>query len=109
MKLPKNFIIVETKLNKLRAILKEIEAKEIYFDTFSQALESVLEYVKKNGYEIVDQEREFFLYGIGGVNYGDTKRKAFDLIKDEKPSKKKLHVQIYRMDSGRYELNKYIS
>lgn len=92
-----------------QALFKEGKSDEIYFDSLSQALDKVSDYTKEKGYEIDDQEREFFLYGTGGIKYGETKKKTFDLIKDEKPAKKKLHVQIYRMDSGRYELNKYIS
>lgn len=92
-----------------QALFKESKSEDTYFDTLSQALDKVLEKTTKDGYEIVDQEREFFLFGIGGIKYGETKRASFELIKNDKPSKKKLHIQIYRMESGRYELNQYIS
>jgi hypothetical protein len=92
-----------------QALFKEIKSEEIYFESLAQALDSVLEKTTKKGFEIVDQEREFFLFGIGGINYGDTKKASFDLEKDGKPSRKKLHIQIYRMESGRYELNQYIA
>lgn len=92
-----------------QALFKEIKSEEIYFDTLSQALDKVLEYATKKGFEIDDQEREFFLFGVGGIQYGETKRASFSLLKDQKPVKKKLQVQIYRMDSGRYELNQYIA
>ncbi len=92
-----------------QALFKEEKNNDTYFDTLSQALQKVEERAKKDGFEIVDQEREFFLFGVGGVKYGDTKRGRFDLEKEGKLSKKKLHVQIYRMESGRYELNQYIA
>ena len=92
-----------------QALFKEEKNSDIYFETLSQALDKVLEKATKNGYEIEDQEREFFLFGIGGIGYGETKKGSFNLLKDGKPTKKKLQVQIYRMDSGRYELNQYIA
>jgi hypothetical protein len=92
-----------------QALFKEEKNSELYFDTLSQALDKILEKATKNGYEIEDQEREFFLFGIGGIGYGETKKGSFNLLKDGKLTKKKLQVQIYRMDSGRYELNQYIA
>jgi hypothetical protein len=92
-----------------QALFKEEKNSDIYFETLSQALDKILEKATKNGYEIEDQEREFFLFGIGGIGYGETKKGSFNLLKDGKSTKKKLQVQIYRMDSGRYELNQYIA
>lgn len=93
-----------------QALFKENKKSfELYFETLTQALEEVENYVKKNGYEIEDQEREFFLFGIGGIEYGKTKKGSFYLNKNGEPVKKKLHIQIYRMESGRYELNQYIA
>ena len=106
MKISDNF---KKKLKELDRILSEEKNSDVYFDTLSQALDKVLEKATKNGYEIEDQEREFFLFGIGGIKYGETKRGSFNLLKDGKITKKKLQVQIYRMDSGRYELNQYIA
>jgi predicted Zn-dependent protease len=101
--------ITENFKKELKALFKEEKNNDTYFDTLSQTLQKVEERAKKDGFEIVDQEREFFLFGVGGVKYGDTKRGSFDLEKEGKLSKKKLQVQIYRMDSGRYELNQYIA
>ena len=82
---------------------------ELYFETLAQALDEIENYARKNGYEIVDANKEFFQFGIGGISYGDTKRGSFNLTKDGNPIKRKIQVQIYRMDSGRYELNQYIA
>lgn len=106
MKLSENF---KKRLQELASILSEEKNSDIYFETLSQALDKILEKATKNGYEIEDQEREFFLFGIGGIGYGETKKGSFNLLKDGKLTKKKLQVQIYRMDSGRYELNQYIA
>lgn len=106
MNLSENY---KNRLKELANILSEEKSKDIYFETLSQALDKVLEKATKEGFEIVDQEKEFFHFGIGGIKYGETKRGSFNLEKDGKPSKKKLQVQIYRMDSGRYELNQYIA
>jgi hypothetical protein len=92
-----------------QALFKEEKNNDTYFETLSQTLDKVLEKATKQGYEIEDQEREFFLFGVGGISYGQTKQASFNLLKDGKPTKKKLQVQIYRMDSGRYELNQYIA
>lgn len=93
-----------------QALFKENKKSyELYFETLAQALNEAENYAKKNGYEIVDVDKEFFQFGIGGISYGETKRGTFELTKDGMPVRKKLQVQIYRMDSGRYELNQYIA
>lgn len=93
-----------------QALFKESKKSyELYFDTLAQLLEEVENYTKKNGYEIEDVYKEFFHFGIGGINYRDTKRASFNLLKDGNLIRKKLHIQVYRMDSGRYELNQYIA
>jgi hypothetical protein len=44
------------------------------------------------------------------VNYGSTVKYSFPLIrKDGRNTKKWVHIQLYRMDKGQYELNSYIS
>lgn len=101
-----SFII---RLKELAGIVSEAKSQETYFDTLNQALEFIQEKTKKEGFDIVDSQREFFLFGVGGIEYGETKRGSFYLSKNGEPVKKKLHIQIYRMDSGRYELNQYIA
>jgi hypothetical protein len=49
-------------------------------------------------------------YGIklpmitGGIKYGEYRKFHFDVGH----KKKQLHVQVYRLDSGRYEYNGYV-
>lgn len=78
---------------------------EIYHETLSSALDEVRRFLSLKDYEA--DERDLFMFGVGGISYGVTKRYAFDLTKSGEPSKNQLQVQIYRLDSGRYELNMY--
>lgn len=44
------------------------------------------------------------------VNYGQTLQKNFALLTVRgRSTRRAFHVNIYRMDSGRYELNAYVS
>lgn len=78
---------------------------EIYHDTLSSALEEVEDYAKKNGYDIIGDY--FPDVKVGGINYGETKRFSLPVNKQGKKNDGKIMIQIYRMDSGRYELNMY--
>jgi len=82
--------------------------KDIYHKTLRAALEKAEEYAAKKGYTI-DPEEMFRLFGTGGVSYETTKKGSLTLYKDGVPQKKMLHIQIYRMPSGNYELNDYIN
>ena len=63
----------------------------------------------KKGYDVEENEMES-IFGTGGVDYVRTKRGNIGLIKDgQHEKKKKLWISIYRMDSGRYELNAYVT
>lgn len=79
---------------------------QIYHDTLSSALEESNEYAKSKGYETVGGY--FPDVTVGGIGYGETKRTSIELLKDGKPQKKQLNIQLYRMDNGKYELNNYI-
>lgn len=81
---------------------------EIYHSTLSAALEQATRYATSKGYE-VSEDSMFRTFGTGGVAYGDTKRGSVELLKEGKEQKKMLHISIYRMDSGTYELTDYIN
>jgi hypothetical protein len=95
--------------NQYKEIIKESNVSssdfEIYHNTLSEALSEVEEFLSKKGYEINDEQ--LFQFGVGGITYGQTKRNSFELNRNGEPAKNLLHVQIYRMDSGKYELNMY--
>lgn len=77
-----------------------------YFKTLSQALDFVREYATKLGYE-VDENDIFFQFGTGGVGYEQTKSANIGLLKNGKELNRFIHVSIYRMPSGKYELTMY--
>jgi hypothetical protein len=78
---------------------------EIYHKTLSSALDAVRSYAINKGYD----EVEFDMNDVQHVPYGHTERFTKELIKGGVPQRKALHVQIYRMESGNYELNVYIN
>lgn len=94
----------------MKAILtaKEIMSKlnyEIYNKSLHQCLDQVSQYCKRN--EIVSSEYEENEWWQP-VGYGETSRHSFniDSIKG-KNTKKALSFQIFRLESGNYELNLY--
>lgn len=77
-----------------------------YFSTQNEALEFVKENVdKENWYEIVYPDRIWTEH----VAYGQTVFYHLDLMvkKSGNMAKKCLHIILYRMASGNYELNFY--
>lgn len=116
-----NRILSEEKLRnkKLLGIISESEYKieskklqtegkydfEVYHESLSEALGEVERFLAIKGYEA--NEGDLFQFGTGGISYGQTKSYSFELTINGEPAKNMLHVQIYRMDSGKYELNMY--
>jgi hypothetical protein len=78
---------------------------EIYHKTLSSCFDEIRNYVIKRGYDPI----EFELYEPQHVAYGQTQRYNKELTVNGKLQRKGLHIQIYRMDSGNYELNMYIN
>ena len=78
---------------------------EVYHETLAGAFETITDFLAEKGYEVSDDQ--LFQFGTGGISYGTTKRYSFELTREGEPAKNLLHVQIYRMDSGMYELNMY--
>ena len=96
--------------------IKEVSSP--YVDTLGEAIHSIEEYVVKNSDQLYPDEhptsesdpfgvREPFLYG--SISYEETKKADYKLMTYRgKPTKKYLHVTIYRMDSGKYEVTIYV-
>jgi hypothetical protein len=78
---------------------------ETYHKTLSSALDAVRGYAANRGYD----EVEFDMNDVQHVPYGHTERFTKELTKGGAPQRKALQVQIYRMESGNYELNIYIN
>jgi DNA repair protein RadC len=81
--------------------MKASSGYEIYHNTLSSCLDEIERYVQSKGYELGDYFPE-----VNHVSYGQTERTKLELVKNGKIANE-LAIQIYRMDSGRYELNCY--
>jgi hypothetical protein len=78
---------------------------EVYHKTLASCFSEAERYVITRGYEPI----EFELSDPQHVAYGQTQRYNKELTLNGKPQRKGFHAQIYRMDSGNYELNMYIN
>lgn len=106
----KAFLKEVSRMKVLAGILNEIKANELYFDTFSAAVQYARLEAEKKGYVI--DENDWFnrvSTGPGKPSVGETTRLSIALKKNGIPQNKQLSVQVYGMRSGRYELNFYIS
>ena len=101
---PMDVVVVDE--NSRQQSLNEGQSKyEIYHKTLSSALDTVREYVARLGFDPI----EFDINDIQHVAYGQTERFNKELTKNGKPLRQTINVQIYRMDSGTYELNMYVA
>ena len=81
--------------------MKSSSGYEIYHNTLSSVLDEVERYVQSKGYEVGD-----YFPLINHVSYGSTERTQLEMLKDGRIANT-LAIQIYRLDSGKYELNCY--
>jgi hypothetical protein len=96
-----------------KASMEETKVKandyEIDNQTFTDAAEQMLLYVKSKGYTV--SENEWFNTISNGPRKpteGKTNKYHIDLLKNGIPVKEKLHAQVYGMQN-QYELNMYIN
>ena len=89
----------------------KVEAKdtEVYHKSYTHAIEAAEAYALKKGYTIEDDE----MFNKVGMNskrpsVGKTTKVNLELLRNGKPQKKMLHIQVYGMKNG-YELNAYIN
>ena len=100
--------------SRFKSELSEARSNDTYFETLSSALDHVREMAKAMGYEL-DEDAMWSKFGTGGVSYGETKQAIIPLLKDGqqilsksgKELNRAMSINIYRMDSGRYELTAY--
>jgi hypothetical protein len=78
-----------------------------YFQTQASALDATVSAADEMGYIIKYPDRIWAEH----VNYGHTVKYSFPLIvkKTGNHAKKRLHITLYRMDSGSYELTYYFN
>ena len=87
------------------------EAKEqVYFNTFSGAVQYAESQVKKKGYE-VDEDDWWRKVATGPKkpSAGKTNRYTIELTKGGQPNNSTLSMQVFGMASGKFELNFYMN
>lgn len=90
-------------------------AADLYFDTYSAAIQKAINDTFKKHKLEVDAEDYYqkVNMGPGKPGRGKTTRHTLDLvdIKTGKPSRKRLHIQVYNRETAKnpYELNFYVS
>jgi hypothetical protein len=76
---------------------------QVYHNTYSSAVDAALEYARLNGYEVVmDDVWNEISVGPKKPSDGKTNKATVGLIKDGKPQRKALQIQIYGM-GNKYE------
>jgi hypothetical protein len=104
----KELVREEVRTNTLNR-LNEGSGYTVYHNSYSSAVDIAIKFAEKKGY-VVDTDDVWNQISTGPKKPSDGKTNKFSLglIKGEKVDKKKLHIQIYGMGNGRYELNMYI-
>lgn len=82
---------------------------QILHDTIFSAFQTALASAKKQGYEVSDDEEFNKITTSRKPNAGQHMDYHIELTKNGVAQKKQLHIQIYKMESGRFELNFYIA
>lgn len=93
-----------------KQFINESKSKyQIYHNTYSSAVNAALEYAKLRGYDVVEDDvwNEISI-GPKKPSDGKTNRATIGLLKNGKPQRKALHIQIYGM-GNKFELNAYVS
>ena len=89
--------------------INEKSAYEIYHKDYSSAVQTAIKQAEKRGFEVdMDDWHDKVATGPKKPSSGKTNSFSINLMKDGKPSKKKLQMQVYNMDNQKYELNMYI-
>lgn len=103
--------------NKLTVTSKRLDeaSYKIYHKSATDAAQTAKEYAEKQGYEVNEDDWHSEV-ATGGRNRrlrpseGKTNKFSVRLnTKSGKETRKMLHFQLYGMESGKYELNAYIT
>lgn len=99
-----------SRMKVLAGLLNEIKPNELYFGSFSEAVQFARKSAENKGY-IIDENDWFnrVSTGPGKPDIGETSKFSVDLTLNGILQNKQLNFQVYGMPSGRYELNYYIS
>jgi hypothetical protein len=82
-------------------------AADTYFETQAGALGIAYQAAETRGYEVVEPEYLWTEHVYHGTT--TTYNLPLKVVKTGGCAKKRLIINLYRMDSGRYELNYYFS
>lgn len=95
---------------KLRDLLEGKSDYTIHHKSYTKAIDEILDFIKKNGYEVTEDEinTKITTSYPGRPSEGKTTKLTLELMKGEKVQRKALHAQVYGMKT-QYELNMYIS
>lgn len=95
----------------LNILLEAIMGQDVYFDSYSSAVQFARLQAEKRGYEI-DEDSWFREVNVGPrkPQPSKTNRMSIILLKNGKEQRKLLHIQVYNRgtNSNPYELNYYI-
>lgn len=84
----------------------------LYHDTFTSAVTAAWRWAESRGWEVPEHGRWDELHSGRHTRarplIGTSNKFHFPLRKGGKTSRKRLHVQVYAMETGRFELNAYI-
>jgi hypothetical protein len=99
-------------LRNLLGEARKDSSADLYFDTYSAAVQHAAKQAEKKGFEVV--EDDWFnqvTTGKGKPGRGKTTRHTLKLTKGGKPVRQSLSIQVYNRDTGKkpYELNSYVS
>ena len=83
---------------------------ETYHKLYGSAIDAIVKYAKKRGYEINNDDVASAFYDAQEKpKKGKTKSESIEISKNGKVQKKHLQVQIYAKDDGTFELTMYVN
>ena len=83
---------------------------EVYHKTYTSAVGEAKRIAELKGYEIDEDDWHFEItVGPGKPKNGSTVKHSIKLLKNGKPQKQALQIQVHDMENGKYELNTYIN
>jgi hypothetical protein len=90
------------------------ESNETYFKSFTDAASAAKAYAMKKGYEIDENDWQTQIamggkYSRSRPSVGKTNSFTVGLLRNGKPQRKALHISVYGMASGNFELTNYIN
>ncbi len=77
--------------------------------SYNAVVDEILAFIKKNGYEVSDDEIFSQITTAGPPKTEVSKRISLDLTKNGKPQRRRLEAQVYKMKGGTFELNMYLT